>query len=267
MVAVAALALAGCSSADVAHLQRLGLPEAAGDRAPYIHDLWIGFWILGGIVGFGVWGLIGYVIIRFRRRGSELPRQTRYNLPMEIFYTAAPFIAIAVLFYFTVISQDNVLAKEAKPAHTIDVVGQKWSWTFNYREAQNSAVGNDVWETGTIEKSPTLYLPVNESVRFKLSSPDVIHSFWIPSFYMKMDVVPGRHNTFDVTPTKEGTFAGKCAELCGTYHSAMIFTVKIVSQSDYNAHLKSLADKGQIGEAKGAQSSTTIGGTQKEGDR
>ena len=132
--------------------------------------------------------------MRYRRKTAEMPKQNRYNLPMEIFYTVVPFIIVGVLFYFTIIAQNRVTAKVAEPDVTIDVVGQKWSWTFNYKEAENPAVGEDVWFAGTIEKSPDLYLPVGKSVRFNLSSPDVIHSFWVPSFYEKLDVVPGRNN-------------------------------------------------------------------------
>ena len=189
--------------------------------------------------------------MRYKTKHNEMPPQNRYNLPMEIFYTIAPFIIIGVLFYYTILAQNNVLAKVAEPETTIDVVGQKWSWTFNYKEADNPAVGSDVYEAGTINKTPTLYLPVNKAVRFNLSSPDVIHSFWIPAFYQKMDVVPGRHNSFDATPNREGHFYGKCAELCGTYHSAMLFNVQVVSEDEYHTYLKTLIARGQVGEAKG----------------
>jgi cytochrome c oxidase subunit 2 len=251
LLTVGVLALAACDAGQVGALKRLGLPTPASDRAPYVHDLWIGAWIAALAVGVGVWGLIGWASIRYQRRGDLLPKQNRYNLPMEIFYTIAPFIIIGVLFYYTIVAQDAVTAKVAKPQHTIDVVGQKWAWTFNYREAQNADVKTDVWETGTIQKTADLYLPVGETVRFQESSPDVNHSFWIPAFYMKLDVIPGRLNSFDVTPNKIGTFNGKCAELCGTYHSRMLFTVHVVSVADYNAHLKTLAAAGQTGVAKG----------------
>jgi cytochrome c oxidase subunit II len=251
-VSLSVLAFAGCSEADIQQWERLGLPAPAGDRTPFIHNLWVGSWIAAAFVGILVWGLIGWAVRRYKRKDPTfMPKQNRYNLPMEIMYTIVPFIIIGVLFYYTIIAQDNVQAKVAEPDHTIDVVGQKWSWTFNYKEADNPAVGSDVWEAGTINSSPDLYLPVGESVRFNLSSPDVIHSFWIPSFYTKLDVIPGRHNTFDTTPTTLGTFPGKCAELCGTYHSAMIFNVHIVSKEDYDAYLKTLIAKGQTGEAKG----------------
>jgi cytochrome c oxidase subunit 2 len=247
----AVLLLAGCSAGQVGELKRLGLPEAASDRAPAMFDLWIGSWIAAGIVGVVVWGLIGFIVIRYRRRNNVLPKQNRYNLPMEIFYTIAPFIIVGVLFFYTILAQNEVTAKVPEPDLTVDVVGQKWSWSFNYREADNPAVGQDVYEVGTINATPDLYLPVGKSVRFNLSSPDVIHSFWVPAFYYKLDVIPGRVNSFDATPNKLGVFRGKCTELCGTYHSAMLFNVHVVPEAEYNAYLKQLASKGQIGVVKG----------------
>jgi cytochrome c oxidase subunit 2 len=95
---------------------------------------------------------------------------------------------------------------------------------------------------------PTLYLPVGKRVEFTLNARDVIHSFWIPAFLYKLDMLPGVTNKFQVVPQREGTFVGKCAELCGEYHSQMLFNVKVVSQAEYDAHLKELADRGQVGE-------------------
>jgi cytochrome c oxidase subunit II len=258
----ALLFLTGCSQELVAQIKRLGFPPPASDRSPFILNLWIGSWIAAFAVGFIMWGLILWASNRYKTKHAKMPPQNRYNLPMEIFYTIAPFIIIAVLFYYTVLAQTAVLHKQQNPEVTIDVVGQKWSWTFNYKAAANPAVGQDVWEAGTINKTPDLYLPVGKLVQFNLSSPDVIHSFWVPSFYSKLDVIPGRHNNFQMRPTTEGVYPGKCAELCGTYHSAMLFNVHVVSENEYNTYLKSLVAKGQIGEAKGpaqANSPATIG--------
>jgi cytochrome c oxidase subunit II len=245
------LLLTGCSQELVDQMKRLGMPAPAADSSVPILNLWIGSWIAAFAVGFLVWGLILWAAIRYKTKHATMPRQSRYNLPMEIFYTIAPFIIIGVLFYYTVLAQNTVTRKVADPEVTIDVVGQKWSWTFNYKAADNPAVGSDVWEAGTINKTPDLYLPVGKVVHFNLISPDVIHSFWVPSFYEKLDVIPGRVNSFQLRPTTEGIFPGKCAELCGTYHSAMLFNVHVVSEADYNAYLKTLVAKGQTGEAKG----------------
>ena len=262
------LFLTGCSQALDDQIRRLGFPPPAGNRGTYILNLWIGSWIAAFAVGFIVLGLILWSANRYKTKHAKMPRQNRYNLPMEIFYTIAPFIIIAVLFYYTVLAQNAVTAKEPNPDVTIDVVGQKWSWTFNYKAADDPAVGQDVWEAGTINKTPDLYLPVGKLIQFNLSSPDVIHSFWVPSFYTKLDVIPGRHNTLQMMPTTEGLFPGKCAELCGTYHSAMLFNVHIVSEADYNNYLKSLIAKGQVGEAKGpALANSPVRAGSEEGTR
>lgn len=250
-VLVAVAGLSGCSPETSAQWGRWGLPVAASDRAPHIGSLWSGAWIASIIIGLLVWGLIGFAVVRYRRtHASQVPRQTQYNVPMEIMYTIVPFLIIGVLFVYTVRAQDAVLDHSGAPEHRVRVVGQKWSWTFNYMEDQNPAVGAVVHEAGTIEKIPDLVLPVNESVEFTLQSADVIHSFWVPEFYFKLDVIPGKVNTFELTPTREGTYFGKCAELCGTYHSAMLFTVRVVSVDEYESYLRTLKDAGQIGEIK-----------------
>jgi cytochrome c oxidase subunit II len=262
------LFLTGCSAELTAQIKRLGFPPPASDRSPYILNLWIGTWIAAFAVGVLVWALILWAANRYKTKHAKMPKQNRYNLPMEIFYTIAPFIVIAVLFYYTVLAQNEVQKKVADPEVTIDVVGQKWSWTFNYKAADDPAVGQDVWEAGTINKTPDLYVPVGKLIQFNLSSPDVIHSFWVPSFYEKLDVIPGRHNSLQMRPTAEGVFAGKCAELCGTYHSAMLFNVHVVNENDYNSYLKSLVAKGQIGEAKGpALANTPVKTGSEEGTR
>ncbi|WP_268883544.1 aa3-type cytochrome oxidase subunit II [Aestuariimicrobium ganziense] len=270
---VAMAALTSCSSETAAQWRRFGLLEPASDQAPAMGNLWVGAWIASLVIGVLVWGLIFYAIIRYRRRpGNEVPRQTKYHLPMEILYTLVPFLIIGVLFFFTIRAQNTVLAKEDAPPHTINVVAQKWSWTFNYMEQDNPDVGATVHTVGTMSDLPTLVLPVGETVRFNLASADVIHSFWIPAFYFKLDVIPGHPNSFDVTPSKIGDYDGKCAELCGTYHANMLFKVKVVSVDDYNAHLKKLASEGKTGEilppaaATHLPSTPTASATKEEGE-
>jgi cytochrome c oxidase subunit 2 len=138
----------------------------------------------------------------------------------------------------------------ANPQNTVGVVGFKWNWGFNYTK-------DDAFETGTPNKPAELWLPVNERVRFSLTSPDVIHSFWVPQFLFKMDVVPGRENQFELTPNKLGVFAGKCAELCGTYHSEMLFNVHVVTRADYDQHIAQLKAAGQSGQLQTGRVITT----------
>jgi cytochrome c oxidase subunit II len=241
VLTAATLGLSGCAAELVDQWGRGGLPEPATEETPLVGNLWIGTWVAALAVGVLVWGLILWSAFVYRRRDVSLPPQTRYNLPIEFLYTIAPFTIIAALFFFTVQNQDELLEVSEDPDVTIGVVGQQWAWTFNYLD-------DDVYDTGTTTDPTTLYLPVNQTVRFELQSPDVIHSFWVPSFYMKMDVIPGKTNTFQATPNREGRFAGKCAELCGVYHSRMLFNVEIVSQNEYEEHLDTLRDLGQTGE-------------------
>jgi cytochrome c oxidase subunit II len=239
-LAAVAVVLSGCSGAAADQWRRGGLPEPATEQTPLIGDLWVGTWIAALGVGVLVWGLILWAAWAYRKRNDDLPPQTRFNVPIEFLFTVAPFAVIGALFYWTVENQNEILDESAQPDVTIGVVGQQWSWTFNY-------VDGDVYDVGTTTERPTLVLPVDQTVRFELDSPDVIHSFWIPQFYMKMDVIPGQTNSFQVTPNREGSYAGKCAELCGVYHSRMLFNVEVVSEAEYEAHLQELRDRGQIG--------------------
>jgi cytochrome c oxidase subunit 2 len=268
-MAVAGMLLLGeCSSKDQTEIKRLAQPVGATDRADNIHSLWMGSWLAALLIGLLVWGLIGYACVKFRRRrDDEIPVQTRYNLPIEILYTVAPVIVVLVLFYFTVITQNQVLAAASasgKAQHKITVVGQQWSWTFNY-DADKALDGKTtVYDVGTPADLPTLVLPVNETVEIQLRSPDVIHSFWVPAFLFKMDVIPGRDNHFAFTPTRTGTFVGRCAELCGTYHSRMLFITRVVSPSEYATHLRNLQRLGNTGLNLGGSEVNQENGLQNE---
>ncbi|QIK66044.1 cytochrome c oxidase subunit II [Nocardioides sp. HDW12B] len=261
------LLLGACSQDQQDAWQRGAIPEGASDRSDAIITLWQWTWVAALATGVLVWGLIAYAVIKFRRRSDdEIPVQTRYNLPMEILYTVAPVVMVLVFFNFIIQAQDEVQAAPGEPDHTVKVVGQQWSWTFNYIEDEALDGSTTVYEAGTPADPPTLYLPVNESVNFELSSPDVIHSFWVPAFTYKMDVVPGRDNEFTMTPTREGTYAGKCAELCGTYHSRMLFDVKVVSAEEYAQQLSELEEQGNVGEALGGSDSVTQDGLDETGE-
>ena len=248
----AALLLSGCSVGTKEEWKRVAMPDPASAEGPGMLHLWQWAWVAAMITGVITWGLILYAVFRFRRRSDdEIPVQTRYNLPIEIFYTVAPIMMVIVFFFFTVQEQDRVLKDVKHPDNTITVVGQQWSWTFNYNydAGYDDFAGRDVGspaahETpGTPADPPTLWLPKGESVEVHLYSPDVIHSFWVPAFLFKMDVFPGRDNHFTFTPSRVGTFEGRCAELCGVYHSRMLFKVKVVEPADYRAHVAELAAK------------------------
>ncbi|WP_031510148.1 cytochrome c oxidase subunit II [Streptomyces megasporus] len=277
----AGLVLATATGCTYEDFPRLGMPTPITEEAPRILSLWQGSWAAALAVGVLVWGLIIWCVIVYRRTRTkvEVPPQTRYNMPIEALYTVVPLIIISVLFYFTARDETKILELSEKPDHVINVVGYQWSWGFNYiadvdGDASTSnldaaeladlpdnmleaapAGAEGVHVVGTpADKNPqngnpgpTLWLPKGEKVRFILSSRDVIHSFWVVPFLFKQDVIPGHVNQFEVTPTKEGTYFGKCAELCGVDHARMLFNVKVVSPERYQQYLEDLAEKGQTG--------------------
>ena len=240
--------LAGCGSDS--EFERLAMPKPVTVEGEHTLDLWQGAWIAALATGVVVWGLIFYVVLKYRRRhADEVPVQTRYNLPLEIFYTIFPIIMVIVFFDHTIQTQNQVLNNpDDKVDNTVYVVGQQWQWTFNYPDEVEDEQGQpvNVYEVGTGSYIPTLYLPVNETTRFELRSPDVIHDFGVPGFLIKMDVIPGQQNHYQVTPKTIGDYTGKCYELCGVYHSRMIFNVKVVSRADYDAYLQGRLDAGAV---------------------
>ena len=266
-IALGVLTLTGCSSQTQGEWKRLAMPEPGTQEGTRILDFWVNSWIAAMATGIVVWALMFWAVWRYRRRHEdEVPVQTRYNLPLEIFYTIAPVIMVLVFFTHTVRLQTDLNALSDAPDHTVEVVGQQWSWTFNYVD-EPVAGGKNVYESGTGSYIPTLVLPVDETVRFKLVSPDVIHSFWITGFLYKKDVIPGRVNQFEVTPNRLGDYRGKCAELCGAYHSRMLFNVKVVSRADYEAYLQDQIDQGFVSDSPvtGNKISTEQAGLETEG--
>jgi cytochrome c oxidase subunit 2 len=210
---------------------RGGFPAPVTKEGQNLLGVWRGSLITAGCVGVFVIGLILYSAVFYRRRrDDELPRQVRYNLPIEVLYTLVPVLMVAILFYFTAIRENDTDHFSTPADVNINVVGFQWAWQFNYLD-------DGISVTGRPGEYPQLVLPVGETVRFYETSPDVIHAFWVIPFLFKRDVVPGRTNSFQVTLTHTGTFQGKCTELCGVDHDRMLFTVRVVPQASYQAWL------------------------------
>ncbi len=241
LAVVVAVLTSGCK------LSTFGLPHPITPQGERVASIWTGSWIAAFAVGAGVWGLIFVAVVRFRKRSDELPSQVRYNLPVEVLYTVVPFIIVAALFYFTARDESYLDRTTAHPAVTIGVIGFRWNWQFRYIDANdpNKVVGQ---VTGRPGEPAQLVLPTDRSIRFIETSPDVIHSFWVPEFLFKRDVVPGRTNQFEISKiTRTGTFVGRCAELCGTDHDRMNFQVKVVPPAEYDAMLQRLQSQAAAG--------------------
>jgi cytochrome c oxidase subunit 2 len=247
------LVLAGCSPEQL----RGFLPTTAGttNHVDSIIGLWVTSWIVLLIVGVIVWGLVIWTCIAYRRRKGQtgLPVQLRYNMPIEIFYTVVPLILVLGFFAFTARDQAAIEEPTASPDVKIDVYAKRWAWDFNYIDQQqeddsvySQGIQAQELPDGEVDQDqlPVLYLPVGKTVQIDLKSRDVAHSFWVVDFLYKKDTIPGKTNFMYFTPEKEGTFTGKCAELCGEYHSLMLFNVKVVSEGEYEDYLASLSDQG-----------------------
>jgi cytochrome c oxidase subunit 2 len=244
--------LTGGTEKDRHEWANLAMPDPITAQGEHTFLLWRWAWVAALATGCLVWGLIFYACWRYHRRSDdEVPIQTRYNLPLEIFYTIVPIIMVVVFFVHTERTQSEILRDVKNPDVTIYVVGQQWTWTFNYLPGGEVTTPGDktLYSVGEAGDPPTLYLPVDKTVELKLHSPDVIHSFGVPGFLMKMDVIPGPKeddNHFQVKPTVEGEYDGKCYELCGVYHSRMLFNVKIVSDSEFQSYLQQLQSQGNV---------------------
>ncbi|HXS66747.1 MAG TPA: cytochrome c oxidase subunit II [Streptosporangiaceae bacterium] len=230
----------GCTSNA---FTRQGFLPPVTKQGQVILSMWQGSWIAAWAVGIVVWGGILWAVIFHRKRGNQLPQQVRYNLPIEILYTMLPFIMVGVLFYFTARDENFIDKIPAHPQVVVNVTGFQWSWQFQYPQFKvpgKTGADSVVTETGTmwdptasIQHLPLLEIPAHETVKFNLTSIDVVHAFWVVPFEFKRDVIPGYANHFAVTAIKTGSFIGRCTELCGIYHSRMLFKIKIVSPAKF----------------------------------
>jgi cytochrome c oxidase subunit 2 len=232
--------LAGCDVGET--FDGFGWPQGGiSQQSREMYDLWIGSVVAALAVGFFVWGLIFWCVVRYRKRGTELPVQTRFNLPIEVLYTVLPFLVVSVLFYYTAVIQTNVNQVSANPNVTVEVVAFKWNWQFNYRSGPGVDARTEASVTGTSSLVPLLVVPTGSTILFEQHSKDVIHSFWVPELLFKRDVFPGNvRNEFQVTIDEVGRYVGRCAELCGTYHSMMNFELVAVTPEDYEKYLAAL---------------------------
>jgi cytochrome c oxidase subunit 2 len=232
LLAPLALVLTGC-----AQVSGLGFEEGVTSVNDISLSLWQGSWIAAAVVGVFTLVLILWPAVFHRAQASkgEFPKQTQYNVPVEVAYTIIPFIIVAVLFYFTAVKQNEIVEKTTTYAHEITVDGFQWSWQFGYPEAGPKAL-----VTGTPANPPTLVVPLGEKVRYTITSNDVVHGFWIPAFMIQMQNLPGVTNSLEFTANKLGTYPGRCNILCGRNHSQMLFTVKVVSPTEYKTYLETL---------------------------
>jgi cytochrome c oxidase subunit 2 len=192
------------------------------------------------VVGVIVWALIAFTVVRYRRRKhtdpDAIPSQRAYNIPLEVLYTVTPLVIVAVLFGYTTTTQRRMNAVRPNPDVKVDATAFQWGWQFHY---EGTAAGVTVQSEGL--KAPELVLPVGKTTEIDLSSTDVVHAFYVPAFLFQRNAVPGAPTRFDVTPTRSGTFGGRCSTFCGIRHTDMRFTVRVVTPDDFNSWLTARA--------------------------
>jgi cytochrome c oxidase subunit 2 len=236
---------AGIPLLTIAVLAGCGMipPEPKSDAARSVFTLYNIVFVMGALVFVGVEGFIVYAAIRYRRRDDRLPPQTHGNTLIEIIWTAIPTVMVLILFVLSIISLATVEAKSdpAQGGIDIEVGGFQWQWEFRYLDADDNP-DNDHSVVGSPASPPVMVVPVGEPVRLRLVSRDVIHSFYVPQFLIKRDLIPvpegEEPNTMEFTVSEVGTYSGQCAEFCGELHAAMNFSVQAMTRPDYDQWLE-----------------------------
>ncbi|WP_345563550.1 cytochrome c oxidase subunit II [Nonomuraea rosea] len=222
------------------------LPEHITTQGDVVQGLWNPAWIAALATGVVVIVLIVWAAIFHRKRKTtkaELPPQVRYNLPIEMLYTLIPLVMVSVFFFFTARDSAVLTRVDGDARVKVKVEAFQWSWRFTTTVDGKTLQPVAGMPVSDYHQGPQLVLPVNSKVEFDLSTDDVIHSFWVPAFLFKRDVIPGIREDnpgrkFEITTlNKPEVYAGRCAELCGVDHSRMLFSVKLVPQQEFDQYI------------------------------
>ncbi|CCH28941.1 cytochrome c oxidase subunit II [Actinosynnema sp. NPDC047251] len=252
LVGLVGVGATGCSTEEVL---RFGWPVGVTEQAHRMQELWTWSVVAALAVGAIVWGLILWSVAFHRKKSEDLPRQVAYNLPLELVLIVVPTIIVAVLFYFTAVTQNFVTKKTGDADVTVDVVAFQWNWEFKYPEFKLPGAepvdGKEpvVSTIGSSGEVPLMVLPQGKRVLFNLESTDVIHSFYVPEFHFKRDVFPmpkknNQDSSFEISPIdRTGSLVGRCAELCGSFHAVMNFEIRVLEPGDFDRYMKLRQEK------------------------
>ncbi len=219
-------------------------PEQASTFAPHYDLLYYFLTAVSLFFSVLIFGLIFYFCLKYRRKVNDQPTPTFESLRLEIFYTIVPFIIVMVMFFWGAGLFFEVYA-DAKDPLNIHVIGKQWMWKVQHMEGRREI--NE------------LHVPVGRKIQLTMGSQDVIHSFFIPAFRVKHDVVPGRYTTMSFEPTKPGTYHLFCAEYCGAQHSGMVGRVVVMEEDKYKEWLTGSANGDLPPADAGKQLFTSLG--------
>lgn len=227
------------------HGDALFPPPAVTEQAREIRDLYNIVFGIAVVIFLLVESLIVWSILRYRRRpeDTELPPQTHGNNLVEAIWTLIPTGIVLFLFVVSWNTLNKVDAVSDQPSVRINALAGQFQWQFQYLDENGDVL---VTQTRAFGEGGGMAVPVGEKVYVTLQSDDVIHAWYVPQFLFKRDVVPGQQNHFEFTvdADKAGqTFHGQCAELCGTGHRIMLFTVVAMTRPDFDAWLADLIEQ------------------------
>ena len=220
-----------------------------GRYAANFHNRWL--LLLCAAISLMVLGLLGYTMVRFRRGANPTPSRTSHNTAIEVIWTLVPVLVLVAI----AIPSMRLLQKQYMPPKadlTIKVIGNQWYWTYQYPDNGGfEIVSNMLKEKGDVpagQRSRTdadgpkllaaderLVLPQGKVVKFLVTSNDVIHAFWVPAFWSKIDANPGQLNEIWVKADRPGVYYGQCTELCGARHAFMPIAAEVVSPAEFAA--------------------------------
>jgi cytochrome c oxidase subunit 2 len=218
------------------------IPEQASTLATRFEYLFWYITIVTTLAGLAVYGFMLYCCVKYRRgatRGST-PRILG-SQRLELTWTVIPTIVFFSFFGWGVVVY-NYAAHVPADAMEVFIIGKQWMWKAQYPEGQRVIIGGNPANMSDAERKNIgrLVLPVNRPVRLTMTSEDVIHSFGVPAFRSKMDVLPGRYTTAWYHPTKTGEFHIYCDQYCGTWHSLMVGKIAVVGQEEFDDWLQGL---------------------------
>jgi len=238
-----------------------------GQQARWIHDALLVPVIT--IISLFVLALMLFIVVRYRRAANPTPSKTAHNTILEIFWTVAPILILVVI----AVPSISLIAEQYKPAPkdalTVKVTGYQWYWGYEYPDQGISEfVSNLLPPEKAVENGEPyllaadnrLVLPAGRPVKLIITAADVIHSFAVPSLWVKMDAVPGRLNEKSFTIEKPGVYYGQCSELCGARHGFMPIAIEALPPAEFDQWVRSQGGD-PAGNANGEASKTAAADT------
>lgn len=237
--------------------------------------LYLPIFLIAVVIFVLIEGLLLFLALRYRKRssGGDLPEQTHGNNTLEVIWTAIPMAIVFILFLVsTNVLMNDVQAKSDEHSAVVDVQAFRFGWIFDYQDPGSLDPDAGAYEPvgvtisgGGREGAPTMVLPVGEPVLIRLTAADVIHSWYVPSFFFKRDAIPGRLNEFEITIEQPGVYGGQCAEFCGLAHGDMYFAVDAREPAEYEAWLAERSGAPSGGTDPGADAEAAAAGEDEAG--